>query len=45
MYIKIYSLELRARQTPIREVIEEIYAPYMLVVFDTRFQPTVYPKD
>ena len=29
----------------IGEVIEEIHAPYRSVIFDTRFQPTVYPGD
>jgi len=27
------------------ELIEEAYAPYRSVIFDTRFQPTVYPGD
>ena len=32
-------------RNPIGELIEEIYAPYRSVIFDTRFQPTVYPGD
>ena len=27
------------------EIIEELYAPYRSVIFDTRYQPTVYPGD
>ena len=27
------------------KVIEELYAPYKSVIFDTRYQPTVYPGD
>ena len=29
----------------IGEVIKEVQAPYKSVIFDTRFQPTVYPRD
>lgn len=29
----------------IGELIEELYAPYRSVIFDTRYQPTVYPGD
>ncbi len=32
-------------RNPIGELIEEVYAPYKSVIFDTRFQPTVYPGD
>lgn len=27
------------------ELVEEVYAPYRSVIFDTRYQPTVYPGD
>ena len=27
------------------ELLEELYAPYRSVIFDTRYQPTVYPGD
>ncbi|MBN2335147.1 succinylglutamate desuccinylase/aspartoacylase family protein [Candidatus Bathyarchaeota archaeon] len=30
---------------PAGRVLEELYAPYRSVIFDTRFQPTVYPGD
>jgi predicted deacylase len=29
----------------IGDLVEEIYAPYKSVIFDTRYQPTVYPGD
>jgi predicted deacylase len=29
----------------IGELIEEIYVPYKSVIFDTRYQPTIYPGD
>lgn len=32
-------------RNPIGELMEELYAPYKSVIFDTRFQPTVYPGD
>jgi predicted deacylase len=32
-------------RNPIGEIIEEVYAPYKSVIFDTRFQPTVFPGD
>lgn len=32
-------------RNPVGEVIEEVHAPYRSVVFDTRYQPTVYPGD
>ena len=34
-----------ALRNPVGELIEEVYAPYRSVIFDTRFQPTVYPGD
>ena len=32
-------------RNPVGELIEEVYAPYRSVIFDTRYQPTVYPGD
>jgi predicted deacylase len=32
-------------RNPVGELIEEAYAPYRSVIFDTRYQPTVYPGD
>jgi predicted deacylase len=32
-------------RNPVGEIIEEVYAPYKSIIFDTRFQPTVYPGD
>lgn len=32
-------------RNPVGELIEELYAPYRSVIFDTRYQPTVYPGD
>jgi len=32
-------------RNPVGEIIEEVYAPYRSVIFDTRYQPTVYPGD
>jgi predicted deacylase len=30
---------------PAGRVVEEVRTPYRSVIFDTRFQPTVYPGD
>ncbi len=32
-------------RNPVGKLIEEVYAPYRSVIFDTRYQPTVYPGD
>jgi hypothetical protein len=32
-------------RNPVGELIEEVYAPYRSVIFDTRYQPTIYPGD
>jgi predicted deacylase len=32
-------------RNPVGKLIEEVYAPYRSIIFDTRYQPTVYPGD